>query len=154
LLLQFFARHVDQVSRVVATVPAWEIPELWATDLAAATQAAISFPVAAAPMARVLSVEPLAGNPAGPGQVTVEVIGDPFVSGRYFLDGTSGVLEVTKGAKEPEVTLTAAGLSGLIYGVIDPDDLVVRGFGDVPCSARPGLRALFPRRIPYLFASF
>ena len=67
LLLQFFARRVDQVSRVVAAVPAWEIPELWATDLAAVTQAAISFPVAPAPMARVLSLEALAGAPGGRG---------------------------------------------------------------------------------------
>lgn len=67
LLLQFFARHVDQVSRVVAAVPTWEIPELWATDLAAVTQAAISFPVAPAPMARVLSLEALAGAPGGRG---------------------------------------------------------------------------------------
>lgn len=154
LLLQFFARHVDQVSRVVAAVPAWEIPELWATDLAAVTQAAISFPVAPAPMARVLSLESLAGTLTGPGRVTVEVVNDPFISGRYLLDGTSGALEVTKGTKGPEVTLTAAGLSGLIYGVINPDDVIVRGFGDVPRSATPELQALFPRRIPYLFASF
>jgi predicted acetyltransferase len=154
LLLQFFARHVDQVSRVVAAVPAWEIPELWATDLAAVTQAAISFPVAPAPMARVLSLEALAGTLTGPGRVTVEVVNDPFISGRYLLDGTSGALEVTKGTKGPEVTLTAAGLSGLIYGVTNPDDVIVRGFGDVPRSATPELEALFPRRIPYLFASF
>jgi predicted acetyltransferase len=154
LLLQFFARHVDQVSRVIVTVPAGELPELWTTDLAAVTQAAISFPVAPAPMARVLSVDLLAGMPAGPGRVTVDVVDDPFISGRYGLDGTSGVLDVTSGAQGSEATLTAAGLSGLIYGVLDPDDVVVRGFGDVPSEVAPRLRALFPRRIPYLFASF
>lgn len=45
-------------------------------------------------------------------------------------------------------------MSGLIYGVLDPDDVVVRGFGEVPVDVAPRLRALFPRRIPYLFASF
>ena len=30
LLLQFFARHIDQVARVIATVPPDETPELWA----------------------------------------------------------------------------------------------------------------------------
>jgi predicted acetyltransferase len=154
LLLQFFARHVDQVSRVVVTVPAGELPELWTTDLAAVTQAATSFPVAPAPMARVLSLDLLAGTPAGPGRVTVDVVDDPFISGRYSLDGTSGVLDVTRGAQASEATLTAAGMSGLIYGVLDPDDVVVRGFGDVPAEAASRLRVLFPRRVPYLFASF
>ena len=32
LLLQFFATHADQVERITATVPAGEMPELWATD--------------------------------------------------------------------------------------------------------------------------
>jgi hypothetical protein len=154
LLLQFFARHVDQVSRVVVTVPAGEIPELWTTDLAVVTQAAISFPVAPAPMARVLSLDLLAGMPVGPGRVTVELVDDPFISGRYGFDGASGVLNVTRGAQGAEATLTAAGMSGLIYGVLDPDDVVVRGLGVVPAEVASRLRVLFPRRIPYLFASF
>jgi predicted acetyltransferase len=154
LLLQVFASHANQVNRVVVTVPPWEFPELWKTDLATVTQAAISFPVAPAPMARVLSLDRLAGMPAGPGQVTVEVVGDRFISGRYSLDGTSGVLDVTSGAQGSEATLTAAGMSGLIYGVLDPDDVVVRGFGEVPAEVASRLRVLFPRQVPYLFASF
>jgi predicted acetyltransferase len=86
--------------------------------------------------------------------VTVEVVDDPFISGRYSLDGTSGVLEVTSGAQGSEATLTAMGMSGLIYGVLDPDDVVVRGFGEVPAEVASRLRVLFPRRVPYLFASF
>jgi hypothetical protein len=138
----------------VATVQPGEIPELWATDLATVTQSAVSFPRAAAPMARVLALDLLAGAPAGPGRVTVEVIDDPFIGGRYLLDGSSGALEVTRGTREPEATLTAAGMSGLIYGVLDPDEVVIRGFGEVPAEAAARLRSLFPRRIPYLFASF
>ena len=49
LLLQFFARHVDQVSEVEVQVGAGELPELWATDLAAVTQATTSFPESPAP---------------------------------------------------------------------------------------------------------
>ena len=154
LLLQVFASHANQVNRVVVTVPPWEFPELWKTDLATVTQAATSFPVAPAPMARVLSLDLLAGTPAGPGRVTVDVVDDPFISGRYSLDGTSGVLDVTRGAQASEATLTAAGMSGLIYGVLDPDDVVVRGFGEVPAEVASRLRVLFPRRVPYLFASF
>jgi len=54
----------------------------------------------------------------------------------------------------PGPRLTAAGMSGLIYGVLDPDEVVLRGFGQVPAEAAARLRLLFPRRIPYLFAHF
>ena len=90
LLLQFFAQHADQVSRIVVTVPASEMPELWSTDFAGVTQTATSFPRSPAPMARILSVDGLAGMPVGPGQVTLEVVRDPFIAGRYTLDGTAG----------------------------------------------------------------
>jgi predicted N-acetyltransferase YhbS len=155
LLLQFFAAHTDQVARVTATIAAGEIPELWATDFAAVTQATTSFPESPAPMARVLSVEGLAGMPVGCSQVTVDIVDDPFIAGRYTLDGSVGALEVRRStAAEPEATLTAPGLSGLIYGVLDPDDVSIRGFGQVPGSAAARLRTLFPRRIPYLHATF
>jgi predicted acetyltransferase len=155
LLLRFLAGHTDHVARVTATIPAGELPELWATDFAAVTQATTSFPDAPAPMARVLSLEGLAGLPTGTGQVTVEVVDDPFIAGRYALDGTTGQLEVRRGAAAgPEATLTAAGLSGLVYGVLDPDEVVIRGYGRVPSEAAARLRALFPRRTPYLCAKF
>ncbi len=155
LLLQFFAAHTDQVARITATIPAGEMPELWATDFAAVTQATTSFPDSPAPMARVLSIEGLAGMPAGSARVTVEIADDPFIAGRYTLDGSAGTLEVRHAAEAaPEATLTAAGLSGLIYGVLDPDEVSIRGFGQVPGDAAARLRALFPRRIPYLHATF
>lgn len=155
LLLQFFARHVDQVDRVVAGIAADELPELWATDLGTVTESRTRVPNANAPMARVLAVPPLAGTHAGPGRVVVEVVDDPFIAGTYLLDGRGGRLEV--GGDEPGVpraTVTAAGLSALVYGVLDPDDLPLRGFGAVPADAGAQLRALFPRAVPFLFADF
>jgi GNAT superfamily N-acetyltransferase len=154
LLLSFFARHIDQVARVVVTVPPDELPELWGTDLAAVTEARTSFPTNAAPMARLLSVDTLTGTRVGgPGRVAVEVVDDPFIAGRYVFDGRSGVLEVTRGG-EASATLTVAGLSALVYGVLDPDDVVVRGLGTIPADTAGALRALWPREIPYLTADF
>jgi predicted acetyltransferase len=155
LLLQFFARHVDQVDRVVAGIGADELPELWATDLGTVTESRTRIPHMNAPMARVLAVPPLAGTPVGPGRVVVEVVDDPFIAGTYLLDGRGGRLEV--GGDEagvPRATVRAAGLSALVYGVLDPDDLPLRGFGAVPADAGAQLRALFPRAVPYLFADF
>jgi len=155
LLLQFFARHVDQVREVEVQVPAGELPELWVTDMTAMTQAKTSFPDSPAPMARVLSLTSLVGLPAGPERVTVEITSDPYIAGEYVLDGRSGSLEITPGAGAGTgAALTAAGLSGLVYGVLDPDEVVVRGFGDIPRDAAAALRGLFPRRQPYLFARF
>jgi predicted N-acetyltransferase YhbS len=155
LLLQFFARHIDQVSRVEVEVGAGELPELWATDMAAVTQATTSFPASPAPMARVLSLGPLSGMPAGQELVTVEVAADPFIGGVHVLDGRSGSLEITSGAgPSPEATLTAAGLSALVYGVLDPGDVVVRGLGDIPADPAVRLRRLFTRQVPYLYARF
>jgi predicted N-acetyltransferase YhbS len=154
LLLQFFARHVDQVTRVVATVAPDELPELWEADLGTVTEARATFPENA-PMARVLSVDALAGIPAGEGRVAIEVPDDPFIAGRYLLDGGGGALTVERGtAPVPVATVTTAGLSGLVYGVLDPDDVTVRGLGAIPPDAAAQLRALWPRRVPYLAVGF
>jgi hypothetical protein len=155
LLLQFFARHIDQVTQVVATVTPEELPELWVTDLDTVTEARAVAPASSAPMARVLSVDGLAGIAAGPARVAVTVVDDPFIAGQYVLDGTSGKLEVTRGDDRPEsATLTAAGLSALVYGVLDPAEVTLRGLGTVPDGAAGELRTLFPRQLPFIFADF
>jgi predicted N-acetyltransferase YhbS len=153
LLLQFFARHVDQIARVELTVGTDEVPDLWGTDMAVVTSGTTGYPRQGGPMVRVLDMAGLDGIAAGNGDVTVEVVDDPWISGVYRLTGDGGRLEIQKGA-EPEATMTAAGLSGLIYGVLDPVDVMTRGFGDVDAKAIEPLRSLFPREMPYLFADF
>ncbi|SCG62358.1 GNAT family N-acetyltransferase [Micromonospora coxensis] len=154
LLLQFLARHVDQVERISLQVPADELPELWLTDLAVHVEARVSRPGSPAPMARLLSVDALAGLPAGPGRVRVELVDDRWLGGTHLLDGTTGQLELTSGGSAPSATLTAAGLSALAYGVLDPAEVAVRGLGTVGPEAAAELRRLFPRQLPYLFADF
>lgn len=158
LLLQFFARHVDQVERVSVRIPADELPELWLTDLAVHVEARVSRPDASAPMARLLTMDALAGLPAGPGRVRVELTGDRWLAGTHLLDGTTGALELRDGtaaaATAPTATLTAAGLSALAYGVLDPVEVQLRGYGEVPADAAAELRRIFPRQLPYLFADF
>jgi predicted N-acetyltransferase YhbS len=156
LLLQFIARHVDQVVKVTATVAPDELPELWSTDLDTVTEAKAAFP-SHAPMARVLSLDALAGMAVGPGRVRVEVPDDPFVAGSYLLDGTAGALEVSRAAATgpvPTATLTAAGLSALVYGVLDPVEVAIRGLGAVPDDAAAELRTMWSRQIPYLTVGF
>ncbi|PWU58805.1 GNAT family N-acetyltransferase [Micromonospora globispora] len=157
LLLQFFARHVDQVERIRIRLPADELPELWLTDLAVHVEARVSRPGSPAPMARLLSLDALTGLPAGAGRVRVELVGDRWLAGTHLLDGATGRLELLPAAAGPGVptaTLTAAGLSALAYGVLDPADVDIRGLGDVPADAAAELRRLLPRELPYLFADF
>ncbi|MET0415650.1 MAG: GNAT family N-acetyltransferase [Actinoplanes sp.] len=156
LLLQFLARHVDQVERVTVQVPPDELPELWLTDLDVHVEARAGRPGSSAPMARLLSLDALSGLPAGPGRVRIELTGDRWLAGSHLLDGTTGALELVAdgGGRVPTATLTASGLSALAYGVLDPAELPLRGLGDVPADAAAELRGIFPRRVPYLFADF
>ncbi|CCH22376.1 GNAT family N-acetyltransferase [Micromonospora lupini] len=156
LLLQFLSRHVDQVERVTVQVPPDELPELWLTDLDVHVEARAGRPGSSAPMARLLSLDALHGLPAGPGRVRIELTGDRWLAGTHLLDGTTGALELVAAdsGRAPTATLTAAGLSALAYGVLDPAELPLRGLGDVPTDAAAELRSLFSRRVPYLFADF
>ena len=155
LLLGFFGSHAGQVGKVSVTVPPGETPELWGTDFAADISSDVAFPTSLAPMGRVLSVEGLAGLPVGNAHVAVEVVDDPFIAGHYELDGSSGVLDPRRASGlVPDATLTVPGLSGLVYGVLDPDELPIRGFGQVHGDAAERLRTLFPRALPYLHAHF
>jgi predicted N-acetyltransferase YhbS len=153
LLLQYLARHVDQVGRVVLSIDTDEVPELWGTDLAVTTEGRVAFPSNAGPMARVLDMAGLDGIGAGSGAVTVEVVDDELISGTYRLEGDKSHLRVTKGS-DPQARLTVGGLSGLVYGVLDPVDVVTRGFGTVDPGAVEPLRTLFPREMPFMFADF
>ena len=154
LLLQFFARHVDQVGRVVLPVDTDDVPELWGTDMAVTTEGRVSYPSNAGPMARVLDMPGLAGIEVGDGDVTVEVVDDALIGGTWRLTGDGGRLQVAKGSAEPQARVTAAGLGGLVYGVLDPVDVVTRGFGAVDADAIEPLRRLFPLEMPFMFADF
>ncbi|WP_199511181.1 GNAT family N-acetyltransferase [Nucisporomicrobium flavum] len=155
LLLQFFARHVDQVARVRLKIGTDEVPELWGTDLAVVTEGRVEFPRMGGPMVRLLSIDALNGLRAGAeAGVTVEVVDDELLAGRYRLTGEAGSLTVEETKDEPQATLTCQGISALAYGVLDPVEVVIRGFGQVDGPAVEALGALFPKKMPYLFADF
>ena len=57
---------------------------------------------------------------------------------------------LARATAEPDARLTAAGISALIYGVLDPEDLVVRGLAGIGHDAVQRPRRLFPSRLPLL----
>jgi hypothetical protein len=106
-------------------------------------------------MARILDMTALTGVRAGGGGVTVEVVDDDLIAGTYRLAGVDGALTVERDeGGTPGARLSVAGISGLVYGVLDPIDVITRGFGEVDGPAVEPLRALFPREMPYVFADF
>jgi predicted N-acetyltransferase YhbS len=153
LLLQFFARHVDQVARVTVTVGTDEVPELWGTDLAVTTEGRVNHPRKGGPMVRALDMPALSGTPVGAGDVTIEIPDDEFVGGVWRLSSEDGRLAVAKGSN-PAATLTVGGFSALLYGVLDPVEVFTRGLGELTPEAVTPLTTLFPRRMPYLFSDF
>jgi GNAT superfamily N-acetyltransferase len=154
LLLQYLSRHVDQVGRVVMRLGSDEVPELWGTDFEVTTEGRVSFPRHGGPMVRALNMTALTGTPVGSGAVTVEIPDDEFIGGTWHLSGDGGRLSVTKGSATPQATLTAAGFSALLYGVLDPVEVFTRGLGQLTNDAVQPLTTLFPRQMPYIVADF
>jgi GNAT superfamily N-acetyltransferase len=166
LLLQWLARHHDQYSSFTFELPPDERPDLWYVDIAYDDETKVSGPNHSAPMGRVLSVPGLAGIATGAARATVEVVDDPFVAGTWTLDGRGGTLEVTSGSASGGATggngagsgatarLTSHGLAALVYGVIDPAELALQGYGTVDSGTAQALRTIFPPAAPYLFSGF
>ncbi|WP_436527250.1 GNAT family N-acetyltransferase [Actinoplanes sp. HUAS TT8] len=153
LLLQFLARHVDQVSAIEVYLGADELAELWGTDMTVTTSAAVDSPTHNAPMVRVLDVPALAGSRVGRGGITVEIVGDDLIGGVWQFGADDGQLTVKPGGV-PEATLTVGGFSALVYGALDPVEVFTRGLGDLDAEAMERLGVLFPTRMPYMFADF
>jgi GNAT superfamily N-acetyltransferase len=151
LLLAWVARHTDQVASAVLRLPPGETPETWVPDAEATVEAKVAPMTDAAPMARILSVDGLAGIDAGPGEITVRV-DDPLIGGVWSLSG-GGTLSVATGGT-PSAELTGPGLAALVYGALDPAELPLRGFGSVDEPAAATLRSLFPPTTSHLVAHF
>ena len=152
LLLEWIGRHVDQASEATLRLPPGELPETWYPDMA------VKGELLEPPLGRVLDVAGLGGMQVGPGQVTAR-ISDPFCpwnEGVFRFDSEDGCLVVERldASAAPDCTLTIQALSGLVYGVRDPEVFAVRGWGDPSPAVQATLRALFPPLLPYLHEEF
>jgi hypothetical protein len=154
LLLDWCARHVDQVNEIMIRVSPAEIPELWFPDMYATYRSHDIWHTS--PMGRIMDVTGLNGIGAGAGEIAVE-IRDPQCSWNtgVFTFGANpgGTLTVEAGGKAV-TTLTIQGLNALVYTGQDPDDFRFRGWGDPDAAAREALRSLFPPVIPHLHEDF
>jgi predicted acetyltransferase len=153
-LLDWVARHADQVKEARIRVAADAFPELWYRDLEAPT-ATNDEENWAAPMGRVIAIDGLSGIGAGDGEATVEVVDEfcPWNSGVWTLRGSGSLLEVTPGGT-PSASITIQGLSALLFTGTDPDVFPFRGWGAVDAATATGLRTLFPPAAPFIHEEF
>ncbi len=151
LLLEWFARHIDQISEVELKLLPGELPETWLPDLA--PQYRSGFP----PMGRVLDVARLGGMEVGSGMFTARIRDEqcPWNEGVFQFRAVEGRLQVTSSAAgDAACELTISGLSALIYGTHEPETFAVRGWGAPSVAMQATLRAMFPPLLPYLHETF
>jgi len=150
MLLNWIARHIDQVGKVILRLKPGQFGETLFTDIQPEYS---KFFVA--PMARIVNIRELAGLPAGPGEITINV-SDPdcgWNTGVWQLSSDEGRLSVKPG-QQADCNLTIQGLTALVYGVYDPDEFSLRGWGDPNPDQQTTLRQMFPQAVPYLHTMY
>lgn len=150
LLLNWIARHIDQVGKVVLRLKPGQVGETLFTDIHPEFSRFF-----VAPQARVVNVQRLAGLPAGQGQITVKIT-DPdcaWNAGAWQLSSEGGRLQIKK-VQQSDCNLTIQGLAALVYGVYDPDEFALRGWGDPNPDQQNVLRQMFPPAMPYLHTMY
>jgi len=150
MLLQWIARHVDQVQKAELDLLPSERPVTWISDLRANTQMD-----GFAPMGRVLDVSAMAGMQVGPGSFSARISDPlcPYNEGLWRFACREGKLEVSS-AEQADCDLTIQGLTCLVYGTHDPQDLTVRGWGNPAPHLQDTMRSIFPMLSPYMHEHF
>ena len=150
LLFNWIARHIDQATKVELTLNPNIIGEILFTDIRPQFEGMF-----VAPMARVTSLMSLNGIPCDGGEINIKLI-DPdcdWNNGYWHLFSMNGQLNISK-AEKADCTLTIQGLSGLIYGVYRPDEISLRGWGEMDPKSEKILERMFPPMTPFLHAMY
>jgi predicted acetyltransferase len=150
LLLNWIARHIDQATKVELTLNPNITGEILFTDIRPKFEG-----VFVAPMARVTSLSPLNDLPCGEGTIDIQLI-DPdcdWNNGNWHFYSQNGHLKISKGTKA-DCTLRIQGLTGLIYGVYRPEELNLRGWGEIDPQSENILERLFPPAVPFIHAMY
>lgn len=150
LLLSWIARHIGQASRAEVTLPAWEQPETWYPDLEVGVK-----DMFIPPMGRVLDLTCLDGLHVGQGEFTARILDpmSPWNEGMWQFSSQEGELCISP-AQSASCQLTIHALTALVYGVNDPGDFFIRGWGDPPGEVQQVMRAMFPPQIVHLHEIF
>jgi predicted acetyltransferase len=150
LLLDWIARHIDQADRAEIWLPPYEHPETWLADIQVKIESQVR-----APMSRVLNVAEIGGMQTGKGSFSTQIIDPvcPFNEGKWRFESSAGALKVSR-SSEADCELTIQGLTALIFGTHDPQDFILRGWGNPTREMQMVMRAVFPAQIPFLHENF
>jgi len=149
-LLNWIARHIDQVEKVVLHLKTDILGENLFTDIRPEFEG-IFVPA----MARVIDFKQLNGLEIGNGVISI-ALKDPdceWNTGIWQLSAENGVLDIIK-AQKADCALTIHGLTALVYGVYDPEEFNLRGWGTPNEKQQQILREMFPPLLPYLHAMY
>ena len=112
-------------------------------------------------MVRVVAVAQLSarGIQTGPGRFAARITDPlcPWNGGTWHFETVDGELRVgpvASAESAPDCTLSIQALATLVYGTHDPGDFAFRGWGDPLPQVQETMRAMFPRKLPYLHEVF
>jgi len=151
LLLDWIARHVDQVAQAELSLPAYEQPGFWLTDLKVKTTQEF------AAMGRVLDVVQLGGMRTGPGSFSARVSDPicPWNEGCWHFETRDGCLQVSTDLPvAADCDLTIQAVTALVYGTLDPQDFELRGWGNPTSALQDTMRIMFPPLLAHLHEEF
>lgn len=150
LLLDWIARHIDQADRTEIWLPPYEHPETWLADMQVKIESQVR-----APMSRVLNIAGIGGMETGKGSFAASVIDPvcPFNEGKWKFESIDGRLHISKTDKA-DCELTMQGLSALVFGTHDPQDFILRNWGNPTPETQTTMRAMFPSQTPFLHENF
>ena len=154
-VLDFMARHVDQVKQIRMQLREGQHPHLWFSDDGETTVLSNEDASWGAPMGRIVTLAGLNGIQVGNAEATITVSDPqaPWNNGVWTLSGRDGELTVTEGG-DPGGEVSINGLSAMLFSGLDPETLPFRGWGSVNAETAEALQSLFPAITPYLHELF
>lgn len=157
-MLEWVARHTDQVKEARIQLMPGSWPELWMHDVEAHA-CSRDEEAWAAPMGRVVSIDGLSGIGAGDGEIALEIVDEqcPWNAGTWTFRGSGGEMEVAQGGTA-SASLPIQAVSSLVFSGTgpgsEPETFRYRGWGVVDAATAESLCALFPPALPYIYDQF
>jgi predicted acetyltransferase len=149
LLLEWFARHIDQIKEVELTLPPFEHPETWWPDLK------IRVTAIDPPLARIINIDRLTGLQTGSGCFTARIRDEycPWNEGTYQFESVDGKLHISEHTTA-DCELSIQALTALIYGTHEPETFEFRTWGNPSAEIQTAMQTMFPAMQPYLHEEF
>lgn len=152
LLLQHIYSHLDQFKSVKLRILPNEKPETWIYDMKLKVKNRAWVPSS---MGRILDISQIGGMIVGEGSINIELMDYDceWNNGKWKLYSENGKLVVEE-TDTADFTMNINGLSAIIFGGYDIDDINFRNWASMNEDHKMTVMKLFPSAIPSLFEMF